>query len=108
MNKTIEQKFYDHFPYYSDKIFFVDESQKSRNATRFIMGLDIDSESGLQFKKIEVPVKIALDIFTMGFNAARESDKKNLACDVCHRYIEGPEVNIACNSCQIALQARKK
>jgi hypothetical protein len=76
--KTPEEIFKNYFPHYTDKIYFVDESQRARDRGRFIMGADIDLKSEPPFKKIEIPVEIVLDIFKKGFSAAREYTIKDL------------------------------
>jgi hypothetical protein len=70
--KTPEELFKNYFPHVTDKIWFVDESQKRRNVTRFMMGLNIDLDPTTEFKKIEIPVEIVLHIFKKGFSAACE------------------------------------
>lgn len=78
MSKTPEEIFKNYFPCATDKIHFVDESQKVRNKTRFMMGLDIDLELEPHFKTIEIPVETVLHIFKKGFSAAREHIIKDL------------------------------
>jgi len=76
--KTPEEIFKNYFPCATDKIYFVDESQRARDKARFMMGLDIDLEPESHFKKIEIPVEIVLHIFKKGFSAAREYTIKDL------------------------------